>query len=510
MRGSPAALSSIAPHRRCDLHGFSHNLQMPTETPSTTPPDRESRAGDPVRERLREQRDLALSERDAALRRLAEIEASAGYRLLALFWKLMRRLAPPGSWRGRLYRRLRGARPAASTPESFERGGNDDSVANDPWPELYAIEEQVTATHLPAVAILSTVWLLESEGQRPTQLALELARRGLPVAFCYWRWWPHEWAVQDRIDAGIVQLPIDLVLAHPERLVRAFSGHRQRIAIVAFPHPDFFELVAALHAAGWIVVYDVLDDWEEFHRVGQAVWYDEPFERHLLTGADAVFTVNDVLAERVRELGRDAVAVVGNGFRPGLEEVFSPRPLARGEVTAGYFGYLAGAWFDWALLAAAARKRPDWRFYLIGYGGAPEEITLPENVVLLGKQPQHALAAYAANWDVALVPFKPERLAAGADPIKTYEYLAMGLPVVVTGVYPPPGSEAFVTRTEGVDGFLAAIAHAARHQGADAKAARQRFAAGCTWAHRADALLDAIDRGEQRVAEKRALMRVER
>ena len=92
--------------------------------------------------------------------------------------------------------------------------------------------------------------------------------------------------------------------------------------------------------------------------------------------------------ERLRELGRDAVAVVGNGFRPGLEEVFSPRPLARGEVTAGYFGYLAGAWFDWALLAAAARQRPDWRFYLIGYGGSPAEITLPENVVLLGKQAQ--------------------------------------------------------------------------------------------------------------------------
>ena len=184
--------------------------------------------------------------------------------------------------------------------------------------------------------------------------------------------------------------------------------------------------------------------------MGQAIWYDEEFERHLITAADAVYAINEFLAERLRGLGANAVEIVGNGLKPGLEVVWEPRPLARGEVTVGYFGYLAGAWFDWELIAEAARRRPSWRFYLIGYGGSPEGIRLPDTVELLGKQPQTDLAAFAANWDVATIPFKPDRLAAGADPIKTYEYLAMGLPVVATGVYPPAGGEAFVTRAEGV------------------------------------------------------------
>ena len=79
----------------------------------------------------------------------------------------------------------------------------------------------------------------------------------------------------------------------------------------------------------------------------------------------------------------------------------------------GYFGYLAGAWFDWELIAAAARRRPSWRFYLIGYGGSPEGIELPATVELLGKQPQTDLAAFAANWDVAVIPFKPDRAGRG-------------------------------------------------------------------------------------------------
>jgi hypothetical protein len=106
---------------------------------------------------------------------------------------------------------------------------------------------------------------------------------------------------------------------------------------------------------------------------------------------------------------------------------------------------------------------------------------------------------------VAIIPFKPDRLAAGADPIKTYEYLAMGLPVVVTGVYPPPGGEAFVRRAEGVEELLQEIERTGGRGSAEAAAARSAFAAGCSWDHRLESLLASLAEGRQRVAEKRAL-----
>jgi polysaccharide pyruvyl transferase CsaB len=459
----------------------------------------------------REQREVLLRERNDLDRRLTALEGTLAYRLVSRFWGLARQAFPEGSRRRKVYglgRRAIG-KLVGGTPWKEGTGGapnpsaGDGEAPPDFRADLLHFEERARAAGAGrVVAIFSGTQLLESEGQRPTQLALALARRGVPVVFVYWRWWESEHRPQDRLEEGIVQIPIDVVTRRPE-ILAGVCAESERIALFEFPHPGFFETLSTLGSAGWITVYDVIDDWEEFHRVGQAIWWDEEMERHLIGACDAVFAINEVLAGRVRQLGGES-EVVGNGLKPGLEAIREPRPLPRGEVTVGYFGYLAGAWFDWELVAEAARRRPSWRFYLIGYGGSPEGVELPATVELLGKQPQEDLAAFAANWDVAVIPFKPDRLAAGADPIKTYEYLAMGLPVVVTGVYPPPGGEAFVARAEGIEELLGAIERAAGGEGV--AAARRAFAASCTWDHRLGAILGAVDAGRQRVAEKRALL----
>jgi len=457
---------------------------------------------------LREQRDVAVEQRNDVARRLASIETTLSYRLASAFWRLMTRLVPATGRRRAAYRLVRRAaeRVVGSPTRTVAAPDAEPApAAPDLLGDLLRFEERVHGTGgTTAVVIFATTALRESEGQRPTQIALELSRRGIPVVFCYWRWWPHEWCEQDRLDQGIVQVPIDLVVQRPELLAGLLANRPERLALFEFPYPGFFEILATLNAQGWITVYDVLDDWQEFHRVGQAVWYDEDFERHIIHAADAVFAVNAVLGERVEELGGRSVAVLGNGLAPGIERVQQPHSLARGEVTVGYFGYLAGAWFDWSLVAEAARSRPGWMFYLVGYGGAADGVELPPNVTLLGKQPQSELAALAANWDVAVVPFKGERLAAGADPIKTYEYLAMGLPVVVTGVFPPPGGESFVRRADDLEGFLAAVEHAAREP-REKVDARRSFAAACSWGRRLDDLFAATRSGEQRVGQKLAL-----
>jgi polysaccharide pyruvyl transferase CsaB len=465
------------------------------------------------RAQLREQRSFLMAERALLERRLDELLGTVGYRVLGRFWALMRRSFPEGSRRRRLYRWSRdlaarvvgepGAGAAGVQPISPWEDEAEPTAIPDARAQLVEFADRVLAGGARlVVAIVSGTPLLESEGQRPTRLALALARRGVPVVFAYWRWSEQEWRPQDRLEEGILQLPLDLVARQPEPLLGAFPG-LQRLLMLELPWPGAFVTLAGANAAGWITVYDALDDWAEFQRVGQADWYDEPFEQHVLAASDAVFAVNAPLAERLRALGAPGVQVLANGVDVGIARVSEPRPLQRGEVTIGYFGYLAAAWFDWGLIAEAARRRPGWRFYLIGYG-APEGVELPANVELLGRQPHSELAAFARSWDVAVVPFKPERLAAGADPIKTYEYLALGLPVVVTGAGVPEGAESLVWRAGSVDDFLEAIATAARSRGSG-DAAREEFARGCTWDRRVDALLEAVDQGTQRIAEKRAL-----
>jgi hypothetical protein len=428
-----------------------------------------------------------------------QFKGSAGHknRIYKGIWNLFKRILPPGSLGRRVFYQLR-ARYGRSIISLDRRP----SLPIDD--HLQQFLQTITDTHVPeVVVILTSTELRESEGQRSTNLAFEFVKRQIPSVFGYWRWNHDHWVEQDRLGDGILQIPVDVLASWPEMIFREIHAER-KILLIEFPHPSFFKLIAEAHACGWIVIYDVVDDWEEFFRVGQAIWYDKVFERHLLKSADAIVAVNHFLAEQIRQVGAREVNVIPNGLSSGIESIDQSRDLDRGQVTVGYFGYLAGAWFDWELLSEAAGQLPGWKFYLIGYGGEPEKGRLPGNVFLLGKKPRNELASYAANWDVAIIPFKDERLARGADPIKTYEYLAMDLPVVVTGVHAPEGAEAYVRRAEGVESFIQSLKLAAGERDL-AGNERKSFAQTCTWSKRVDAFSQMIETSSQRIGEKRAL-----
>lgn len=444
-----------------------------------------------AQERTRE----LLDERAALERELNTLKGSRGVRLVMGYWSLANRLLPHGGPLGPLRRLLHGRRESSAPQTREKQEAVPDSPApgapppveparpapepSDPFLDFDALVGERPGEKKGLVVLVSGTCLDVDEGQRPTQLALQLAAQGYVVAFVYWRWTREEWRPQDHLDRGIVQIPVDLMLEHFSRLLRQSAFHNRHF-LICFPHAGFFEPIAMARAEGWTVAYDVMDDWMEFSRVGQAIWYDEEFEKHLLRTAEAVFAVNEPLARHLRTLGCEAPVVVPNGVSPAIADADEERPLEKGVVTVGYFGYLAGAWFDWDLVAGAARSRPGWRFYLIGYGGGPEGLVLPSNLVLLGKKPQKQLAGFARNWDVAIIPFKAERLAAGADPIKTYEYLAMGLPVVTTGVFPPAGAEHLVRRAADPEEFLTLIEQGARTK-ERGRGERVEFAGRCTW-----------------------------
>jgi len=259
-----------------------------------------------------------------------------------------------------------------------------------------------------------------------------------------------------------------------------------------FPYPGLFRLLASANAEGWVTIYDVVDNWEAFNRVGQAPWYDGDFEAHVALTVDLVSSVSPSLQTRLQRLGRADACLIPNGWPEGIEHIRGEFLLERGEVTLGYFGYLADAWFDWHLIREVAIRKPYWQFHLIGYGGEwPFSEPLPENLSLLGRRPQAELAALAANWDIGIVPFKDGLVAADADPIKTYEYLAMSLPVVATGVSAPLGGEKFVKIARGVEEFIEQVV-LATEDSSETRPEVQAFVARSTWSARVESLLNFI------------------
>ncbi len=253
-----------------------------------------------------------------------------------------------------------------------------------------------------------------------------------------------------------------------------------------------------------MTIYDAVDDWRAFHAAGQAPWYEPPFERGLGASCDVVLAVSRMLADVVGERCSRTVHLAPNAWSPDLLHDAAPVANDRGSITLGYFGHLTEAWFDWDLLIECARRRPEWRIQLIGYGGGWRTTHLPPNVSYIGKLPRAALAAYAVSWDVGIIPFRAGEVAAAADPIKTYEYLALDLPVVGAGIRAPFGAEPLVQVVGDVDGFLRAVesAVAARREHASG---RRAFAAANTWERRVDQITRLLESGEPRAAFKRRL-----
>jgi polysaccharide pyruvyl transferase CsaB len=475
---------------------------------------------------LENQRLSLMVQRNQLINEARALRESLGGRIIQAYWNLAMKLVPEGTRRKEIYRLLMGAlKGYRSTLRSPVHVGEVDHHFHETslGPDQIKVQEpaQIISSGDPMVdylryqdhvrwsgadkvfVIVTTTPLRISEGQRGTQMALNLAKRGIPVVYAWWRWDPGERVHQDRLRDGIFQLPIDILEAHYADVLVSFEG-MERVLLMEFPPPSLFGALARARALGWTIIYDVIDDWSAFEKVGQAPWFDEAFEHHLLHTSDAVTCVSPVLQDWAIQEGRRDATIVSNAALDGIEQINQQEHLDRGEVTLGYFGHLSPAWVDWSLVQRLAREHPAWILYFIGYGEDTTNWKFPSNVVILGKQPQDMLAAYARNWDAGIIPFKPGPLATAADPIKVYEYFAMGLPTVIYGTPPPPGTEDLLEVVVNPSQFETAVLQSIKTT-EELFDKRRDFARQNSWSDRVDAFLRLLSAGEQRIAEKHEL-----
>jgi glycosyltransferase involved in cell wall biosynthesis len=276
-----------------------------------------------------------------------------------------------------------------------------------------------------------TTFLQEQQGNRPIRLTFALQEANVPVFFSYWRA-----NRADPIPANphplIFQSPIDLTLQHLRWLLDNVPRTKRRLFVVSFPYPAVVGFINLANTLGWATLYDARDDWEEFQKVGQARWYIPAVEKYVIANCDLTTAVSRPLAEKLQRLSPDrTIQVNPNALDPKflqLRQTF-PQSKRNSQPTIGYFGHLTPSWFDWDGLKALALFAPEWRFEIIGHH-APQDLQLPANVQYLGPKSHAEIAQSAASWSAAIIPFRLGPLADAVDPIKIYEYLALGLPVV--------------------------------------------------------------------------------
>ncbi|WP_127541192.1 methyltransferase [Paenibacillus illinoisensis] len=274
-----------------------------------------------------------------------------------------------------------------------------------------------------------THYIKNFEGNRPIHLTREFLNKGHNVFFSYWRWDQDE-KLPTSINPMLFQSPIDLTIENLDLIIKYPLSHSNKIFIISFPHPSCARILTTLKSHGWRIVYDIRDDWEEFHKVGQAIWYDKNIEHTILKEAHSVLAVSQVLANKLQPFSTTKITLSPNALSPSFNQLdIKGRHNIRKDNIIGYIGHLTESWFDWKAFLKLAKRNSDWSFEIVGHS-LPEDISFPDNVKYLGFKNHDEIIQISMNWKAAIIPFKTSALSDAVDPIKVYEYLALRLPVV--------------------------------------------------------------------------------
>ena len=180
---------------------------------------------------------------------------------------------------------------------------------------------------------------------------------------------------------------------------------------------------------------------------------------------------------------------VGNGKIDVAPEIAKiPRPRL------GYFGAVEPWLVDQELIKRASRERPEWQWIFIGNKSRGLDIEELPNAHFLPAVAYADLPAYAAGFDVCVLPWETEQsFTSYGSAIKVREYLATGKPVVISPLpeYEPMRDVLRIARTR--DDFIRLVEEALHDNDPADAARRQAAVADGTWDARAEWVSDLIE-----------------
>jgi glycosyltransferase involved in cell wall biosynthesis len=163
----------------------------------------------------------------------------------------------------------------------------------------------------------------------------------------------------------------------------------------------------------------------------------------------------------------------------------------------GFAGHFLATKVDFNLLEDVARALPQSTLLLIGpatteTAPALERLARLPSVHWLGQKPYAELPRYVAAFDVGLIPYVSNAYTQSCFPLKLYEYLAAGKPVVASGLPELAGMEPDVVLVDGATTFVQAVQEAIARNGDAAQLRRRQRASSNSWEARAGRLLELV------------------
>ncbi len=238
------------------------------------------------------------------------------------------------------------------------------------------------------------------------------------------------------------------------------------------------------------VIYDCMDHHAGFENNTEEMLNEEDA---LLLRSDLVITTAERLSNIISKK-RDNI-IIRNAAEVNFFSKKDPRILyEKKRKTIGYYGAIA-EWFDIELLRTCAKNTPEYDYLIIGNVTTDlKGVDKLDNVNFLGEVPYSDLPAYLNSFDICLIPFRLIELTLCTNPVKIYEYLAAGKPVVATAMPEVILMSEYVHIGDTYEDFIDKI-HSALKEVEDEKLSnkRRKWALTQDWSSRAQSIADNVD-----------------
>jgi len=270
--------------------------------------------------------------------------------------------------------------------------------------------------------------------QRPQQLALAFADLGYLVFYT---------TSNLRFDKvkGFEKIRPKLYLTNQMHLLR--KKIKNPILFISWPFNRFY----AERFPDCRFIYDYIDELDVFDTSGKTMVELKRDHEFLVKNADLVVATADRLLEDVKKMKPKKAILAPNAVdishfklneKPTVPEDLK-EIVASGRKIVGYYGAIA-QWFDYDLLEYVAEKKPEYEFVIIGPFDYDKTLMDHKhlfeisNIHFLGQKKYDELPIYLHFFDVATITFLVNDITRSTSPVKLFEYMAGGKPIVTTAM----------------------------------------------------------------------------
>ncbi len=223
-------------------------------------------------------------------------------------------------------------------------------------------------------------------------------------------------------------------------------------------------------------------------------------EKLFLQEADGVITTSEALLAAKSQLNENAFLVKNGVDYTLFHEGFRRQPSESKQKTIGYLGSVDHR-VDADLLEYCFEQLPQHKFVITGRivdKSMAERFKKWENVELRGSRQPEQLPAEVAGFDAGMIPFVCSAFTRNIYPLKINEYLAAGLPVVMTNFAKLEEFTTIASIADSKEKFVALLKKELAEDQPQLREQRAKFAQQNSWESRVETLEAVLETLQQR------------